>query len=127
MFEGAGPSSSRGSPMATRQLSTSPGSAPGSTRSKRWQPLTSMTPVADAEGDDDNDPFSLGDSDDELKEAKSTDINAEATERLKRAASMKEDDSGEGSSSSAGRALSKAERSGSEGTRDKVAEDLLKG
>lgn len=36
-----------------------------------------------------------------------------------------EDESGEGSSSGA-KTLSKAERSGSEGTRDKVAEELLK-
>ena len=70
-----------------------------------------------------------GDSDDDLKEVKSTDINAEATERLKKAASARveeEDDKvGQGSSSS-NKTLTKAERSGSSGTTDKVAEELLK-
>jgi len=63
-----------------------------------------------------------------LKEVKSTDINAEATERLKKAASSRveeEDEPGQGSSSSS-KTLAKAERSGSAGTTDKVAEELLK-
>jgi hypothetical protein len=123
-------SGSRNSPMANRSgLSTSPGSAPGSTRSKKWQPLTSLAPV-DVDGDDDNDPFSLGDSDDDVKEIKTTDINAEATARLKRAASMKEEaeaDTGEGSSSSPSKTLKKAETTGAAGTRNKEAEELLKG
>lgn len=132
LYEESGSSSfARSSPAANRQLSTSPGNGAGSTgRSKKWQPLTSLNPSPDAEGGDDDDPFSLGDSDDELalatKESKGEDINKEATERLKRAASMKEEDeSGEGSSSG-GRTLSQAETSGSGGTRDKVAEELLK-
>jgi len=59
-------------------------------------------------------------------------VNAEATARLKAAASRRvededEEESGGGSSSSAGKVLQKAERSGSSGTRDKVAEQLLKG
>jgi len=124
-------SATRTSSLGSRQFSTSP-NGPGGARSKKWQPLTSLTPAPDAEADDDNDPFSLGDSDDEgLTKTKSIDVNAEATERLKAAASSRrvededEEEGGGGSSSSGGgKALQKAETSG---TRDKVAEQLLKG
>ena len=127
-------SATRTSSLGSRQFSTSPNNGSGSVgRSKKWQPLTSLTPAPDAEADDDNDPFSLGDSDDEaLTKTKSVDVNAQATERLKAAASRRvedkeDDEGGAGSSSSAGKVLAQAERSGSEGTRDKVAEQLLKG
>lgn len=49
-------------------------------KSKKWQPLTSVAPNPE----DDNDPFSLGD-DDEDKD-KTEDIRKEDTERLKQAA-----------------------------------------
>jgi hypothetical protein len=66
---------------------------------------------------EDNDPFSLGDSDEE--EAKKTDLKPDDTERLKKSASNSEP-SGEG------KTLQAAERSGSLATRDKDADELLK-
>lgn len=130
-------SATRTSSLGSHQYSTSPnnGGAGLGGRSKKWQPLTSLTPAPDAEADDDNDPFSLGDSDDEaLTKTKSIDVNAQATERLKAAASkrVEEDDGDEGgagssSSASAGKVLQQKERSGNAATRDKVAEELLKG
>ncbi|KAF2102844.1 hypothetical protein NA57DRAFT_29017, partial [Rhizodiscina lignyota] len=71
---------------------------------KKWQPLTSLAPNPESE---DNDPFSLGDSDEE--EAKTKDLKAEDTERLKKAAAEK----GESGTSTEGNTLSPAERSGS--------------
>lgn len=59
--------------------------------SKKWQPLTSVQPDPDAE---ENDPFAVGDSDEEEK--KKTDIRAEDTERLKRSASMADGSKGGG-------------------------------
>ena len=83
---------------------------------KKWQPLTSIAPNPES---GDNDPFSLGDSDEE--EAKKTDLKADDTERLKKAAAEKgEKGSAQGSEE---RTLSPAERSGSI---NKEAEDLLK-
>ena len=72
----------------------------------------------------DHDPFSLGDSDDE--ESKKKDIKADDTERLKAAAAeaMTEDI---GSSGKGGLELRPAERSGSMGTRDTEAEEMLGG
>lgn len=80
---------------------------------KKWQPLTSVAPHPEP---DDHDPFSLGDSDDE--DAKTKDIHADATERLKNAAQAKE--------VPATTELKPAERSGSVGHQDAVAEALLK-
>jgi len=80
---------------------------------KKWQPLTSIAPNPESE---DNDPFSLGDSDEE--ESKKTDLKPEDTERLKRSASVSE------GPSASGTGLQTAEKSG---TRDKEAEELLKG
>jgi len=88
-------------------------SSQGKSGGKKWQPLTSVAPHPEP---DDHDPFSLGDSDDE--EAKTKDINAEATERLKSAAQEKEVPTTIG--------LKPAERSGSVGHQDAVAEALLK-
>jgi hypothetical protein len=90
-------------------------SAAGGKSAKKWQPLTSIAPNPESE---DNDPFSLGDSDEE--EAKKTDLKPEDTERLKKSASISEP-SGEG------KTLEAAERSGSLATRNKDAEELLKG
>jgi hypothetical protein len=86
----------------------------GKSGGKKWQPLTSVAPHPEP---DDHDPFSLGDSDDE-DNSKTKDINAEATERLKNAASSKE--------ASTAAPLKPAERSGSIGQKDAAAEALLK-
>ena len=99
---------------ADRQPSPSVG-----TKSKKWQPLTSVAPAPEG---DDNDPFSLGDSDDE-KEEKKQDLRAEDTERLKKAA---QSSSGPSEAERRG-SLQTHERSGSNATKDKTAEDLLKG
>ncbi|KAL9091210.1 MAG: hypothetical protein Q9159_001505 [Coniocarpon cinnabarinum] len=89
-------------------------------KSKKWQPLTSVAPAPEA---DDNDPFSLGDSDEdkeEKQEEKKHDLRHEDSERLKKAAQSHEN-------------LDETKRRGSlqptetHGTKDKVAEDLLKG
>ena len=85
----------------------------GKTGNKKWQPLTSVAPNPEP---DDHDPFSLGDSDEE--DAKTKDIKAEDTERLKKAAESKE-----GTSSTE---LKPAERSGSVSQKDAAAEALLK-
>ena len=82
-------------------------------KTKKWQPLTSVAsePV-------DADPFSLGDSDDE-QDPKTKDIKSEDTERLKGAsAEVSTHDGG-------GKKLEAAERTGSSGTRDKDAENML--
>ncbi|KAI4831894.1 hypothetical protein E4T44_09511, partial [Aureobasidium sp. EXF-8845] len=61
------------------QRQPSPGAA---SKSAKWQPLTSIAPNPES---DENDPFSLGDSDDE-KETKTKDIRESDTARLKEAA-----------------------------------------
>jgi hypothetical protein len=71
---------------------------------------------------DDHDPFSLGDSD---EEDKAKDINAEATERLKKQAEEKKNAEGESKEGGVG-GLQAAGRSGSVGQKDEVAENLLK-
>lgn len=90
--------------------------SPSSGKSKKWQPLTSIAPNPDA---DDNDPFALGDSDDDREAAKKTDIRADATERLKNAAS-----SADGATSTTGKRLSETETTAG-GTRNKEADDIL--
>ncbi|KAF1992879.1 hypothetical protein P154DRAFT_583358 [Amniculicola lignicola CBS 123094] len=84
-------------------------------RTKKWQPLTSVAPNPEP---DDHDPFSLGDSDEE--DAKTKDVKAEDTERLKNAAEAK----------SAGTAselqLEPVGTSGSVSQKDATAEALLK-
>lgn len=82
---------------------------------KKWQPLTSVAPHPES---DEHDPFSLGDSDDE--EAKTKDIKAEDTERLKKAAEAKKIEQ------STSAELTPAGRSGSVGQKDADAEALLK-
>lgn len=96
-------------PQPVRQPSPSAG------KSKKWQPLTSVAPNPDAE---ENDPFALGDSDEEEK--KKTDIRADATERLKRSASNTETKEAAGDE----RRPSAQER-GSVGTRNKDMENLM--
>ncbi|ORY16935.1 hypothetical protein BCR34DRAFT_671476 [Clohesyomyces aquaticus] len=90
----------------------SPANQPGKTGGKKWQPLTSVAPHP---VDDDHDPFSLGDSDED--DAKTKDIKAEDTERLKKAAESKDATTG---------VLEAAGRSGSVAQKDAAAEALLK-
>lgn len=92
-----------------------PGSA---SKSAKWQPLTSVAPDPE---DDENDPFSLGDSDDE-KESKTKDIREADSARLKEAA--RKSISG---SSEAPKGLQASERSESLSHKDKDAEDILAG
>ncbi|KAF1810407.1 hypothetical protein P152DRAFT_451155 [Eremomyces bilateralis CBS 781.70] len=87
--------------------------SPGVGKTKKWQPLTSVAP--NPEGD--NDPFSLGDSDEE--EAKTKDLKQEDTERLKKSASASV-------SEGTGAELPKLEKAETSGTKDKDAEELLK-
>ena len=77
-----------------------------------------MTSVAPHPEVDDHDPFSLGDSDDEEKDAKKQDTNPEDTERLKNAAQSSE-------APTPGK-LKPTERSGSVGQKDAAMEALLK-
>jgi len=86
-------------------------------KTKKWQPLTSVAPHPEP---DDHDPFSLGDSDED--EARAKDIKSEDTERLKRLAN----ESGVEKKGDTGKELKPTERSGSGGTRDQAAEELLK-
>ena len=85
-------------------------------KSKKWQSLTSVAPNPE----EDNDPFSLGDDDEE----KGEDLRKEDTQRLKEAArnSVQADTGGE-----AAKALEESGRSGSLGTKNKEAEELLSG
>ncbi|TID27969.1 hypothetical protein E6O75_ATG00736 [Venturia nashicola] len=107
------PSPSNGMTTGTIPSSTS------KTAGKKWQPLTSVAPNPEAE---DNDPFSLGDSDEEDRK---TDLKPEDTERLKESAKKS---ISEGTS---GTALKKEDSSLAEaekaGTKNKEAEELLKG
>ena len=99
------------------QRQPSPGAA---SKSAKWQPLTSIAPNPESE---ENDPFSLGDSDDE-KETKTKDIRESDTARLKEAA--RKSVTAE-SADAPPKGLQPSERSGSSDVRDKDAEALLKG
>ncbi|KAI4722326.1 hypothetical protein E4T48_01355 [Aureobasidium sp. EXF-10727] len=98
------------------QRQPSPGAA---SKSAKWQPLTSIAPNPES---DENDPFSLGDSDDE-KETKTKDTRESDTARLKEAARK----SVTAESADAPQKLQASERSGSTNVRDKEAEALLTG
>ncbi|KAI5244555.1 hypothetical protein E4T43_03806 [Aureobasidium subglaciale] len=98
------------------QRQPSPGAA---SKSAKWQPLTSIAPNPESE---ENDPFSLGDSDDE-KETKTKDIKESDTARLKEAARK----SVTAESAEAPKTLQASERSGSSNVRDKEAEAILTG
>ena len=89
------------------------GNTQGKSGGKKWQPLTSIAPNPEP---DDHDPFSLGDSDEE--DAKTKDIKAEDSERLKKAA--------KGKDSAATGELKPAQRSGSVSQNDETAQALLK-
>ncbi|KAL2025414.1 hypothetical protein VTO58DRAFT_103639 [Aureobasidium pullulans] len=91
----------------------------GASKSAKWQPLTSIAPNPESE---ENDPFSLGDSDDE-KETKTKDTRESDTARLKEAARK----SVTVESADAPKELQASERSGSTNVRDKEAEALLTG
>ena len=110
-----------------------------SAKSKKWQPLTSVAPAP--EGGEEDDPFSLGDDDEEEKERererelkKSETVREGDAERLRKAA---ESGSAAGSAGGAGdgdtaakegtTALRESEKTGSVGTRDRDAEEILKG
>jgi len=96
-----------------------PASVPG--KQSKWQPLSNVAPSP--MGENDNDPFSLGDSEDE-KESKDRvggkEIKQEDTERLKKAAA----EAMAGSISEPARKPEPAEVSG---TKDKVAAEKLTG
>jgi len=83
---------------------------------KKWQSLTSVA----QHPDEDNDPFSLGDNEND----KPDDIRKEDTERLKAAARSLVS---AGASGDAAEGLRESERSGSVGTRNNEAEELLSG
>lgn len=95
------------------QRQASPGSA---TKQAKWQPLTSVAPDPESE---ENDPFSLGDSDDE-KESKTKDQRESDSARLKEAA--RKSVSGE-----SGQAPKELQASEQTGTKNADAEALLTG
>jgi hypothetical protein len=85
-------------------------------KQSKWQPLSTVDPNPVGEGD--NDPFSLGDSEDEnpaKDRVGGKEVKLEDTERLKKAAA-------EAEPTEQGRKPEAAETSG---TKDKVAEDVL--
>lgn len=91
-------------------------STPG--KQSKWQPLSAVDPSPIGEGD--NDPFSLGDSEDE-KEAKERvggkEVKTDDAERLKKAAA-------EAMADTIGGPEAKPEAAETSGTKDKVAEDI---
>lgn len=95
--------------------------APPSGKQSKWQPLSTVDPSPI--GETDNDPFSLGDSEDE-KESKDRvggkEIKMEDTERLKKAAA-------EAMNDSIGEPTRKPEPAEISGTKDKIADDKLSG
>jgi hypothetical protein len=90
------------------------GISPQAKGGKKWQPLTSVAPAPVA---DDNDPFSLGDSDEEDTNKK-TDLKPEDSERLKKSASLSE---------GSGKPAPELKEADKEGALNKEAEELLKG
>jgi hypothetical protein len=100
------------------QRQPSPNSA---SKSAKWQPLTSIAPNPESE---ENDPFSLGDSDDE-KESKAKDTREADTARLKEAA--RKSVTAESADAPATKELQASERAGSTSVRDKDAEAILTG
>lgn len=97
------------------------GSQPPDSASKsaKWQPLTSVAPQPES---DDNDPFSLGDSDEE-KESKTKDTREADSARLKEAARNSVSTE---SAEKPAKTLQERE-TGSTGLKDKAAEELLTG
>lgn len=91
-----------------------------SSKTSKWQPLNTMEPSPLGDGDNDHDPFSLGDSEDE-KESKDRvggkEIRMDDAERLKKAAA-------EAMSDNIGEPAKKPEPAEISGTKDKVSEEL---
>lgn len=117
-------STTSNSPHIPTLQQRSPSPATSATKSKKWQPLTSVAPAPEAE---EHDPFSVGDSeeDEESKREKATDLKKEDTERLKRSSGQVGGSGGE--KQEGGKSFGPSERSGSVGSRDKTAEEILKG
>src|ERR1700709_786391 len=94
---------------------------PPSGKQSKWQPLSAVEPSPI--GDGENDPFSLGDSEDE-KESKDRvggkEVHLDDTERLKKAAA-------EAMADSIGEPTRKPEPAETVGTKDKIAEEKLSG
>jgi hypothetical protein len=84
---------------------------------KKWQPLTSVAPHPE----EDNDPFALGDDDEEIGNSKSEDLRKEDSERLKSAARASVN------AGSSGEEKVKPAESEVSGTKNKEAEELLAG
>ncbi|KAF2395525.1 hypothetical protein EJ06DRAFT_269350 [Trichodelitschia bisporula] len=91
LFKPSGPVDEVEAALRSSGTTRQPSPATGGKAGKKWQPLTSVAPHPETE---DNDPFSLGDSDEELE--KKQDIKPEDSERLKSVASA----SGQNASSS---------------------------
>ena len=95
--------------------------APPSGKQSKWQPLSTVDP--NPIGEADNDPFSLGDSEDE-REAKDRvggkETRMDDAERLKQAAA-------EAMADNIGEPARKLEPVETSGTRDKIAEETLTG
>lgn len=85
-------------------------------KNKKWQPLTSVAPHPE----DDNDPFSLGDDDDDKE--KTEDLRKEDSDRLKESA--RNSVSG-GAGGESGKGLKPSESN--DGVRNKEAEEILSG
>jgi len=94
---------------------------PPTGKQSKWQPLSTVDPSPI--GDTDNDPFSLGDSEDE-KESKDRiggkEIKMDDAERLKKAAA-------EAMADNIGEPVRKPEPAETSGTKDKIAEEKLAG
>ncbi|CAG8953723.1 hypothetical protein HYFRA_00006612 [Hymenoscyphus fraxineus] len=103
--------------------SPKPGAAKEANAGKqsKWQPLSAVDP--NPVGEADNDPFSLGDSEDE-KESKDRvggkEVNKDDAERLKKAAA-------EAMADSIGEPARKPEAAETVGTKDKIADEKLSG
>jgi len=110
--------SARPPPGPVDEVDAADRAAGGEEKSKKWQPLTSVTPHPE----EDNDPFSLGDDD---EGEKGEDTRKEDTARLKEAArnSVSAGTSGE-STSAGGKGLEESEKSG---TKNAEMEELLAG
>lgn len=103
------------------KLSAKDGNTAPSSKQSKWQPLSTVDPSPVGEGE--NDPFSLGDSEDE-KESKDRvggkEVNVDDAERLKKAAA-------EAMADSIGEPARKPEPTETVGTKDKIADDKLSG
>lgn len=88
------------------------------TKTSKWQPLSAVDPSPVGDNENDNDPFSLGDSEDEnpnKDRVGGTEVKSADAERLKRAASE----------TGVGKPESKLEEAEKVGSKDKEAHDAL--